>query len=894
MSDQEITTAARKTDSGAECSAGGASVSIKPPRRVRRRILFALWITAGLMGVLYVFGPIIAAPYIQGRLQNMVSDHLWAELRIGKLSYDFPFGVRVRDAALVARDEKGGTVDLIRAKELELSLAEIPRKKRPLIISRVVIHEPSIHLIMTDDGLVGGKRLVKTFEERIASEEARTGEKVEIEPTDKHKPSDFFRLRKFDVRDAKIMFQDRRGGAERPSVVWDKLGAELNIEPASGSHYAFALAARNAPVVTGEVKGGFDIDAAVIDVERFAMGLKVERDRPQSQLPPGLQELLGRYHVEGGLTFSGKSHVEVRAPEASTYDAVLDLPRASARISGEDRASDWVSARLRFTSAEREAAHQEVTRPVALTTMPAVTSQPASRPSRAVAAKVAKQAPVVVRIERFEAGTGDTVLRVEKGEAVIDPEAAQWRVKDLLCRLEFGDDRSGLPSKVEQALERLRISGRMQMTATAAGPLRPLQDKRVMDQVEYQVIAYPRDLAIVPPKWQLPFTKVSGTVRANREAITLENVEGDYQGDRYFLQGARIPMDGIERVVRVNEIVGTIQPTGRVEDYPKPFEFIARELRPAGMWYVTGSFARRKGLPPGEKPEYRFDIRTDEGAGSLSKYRIPLTGVRAEIVATPQLVEIRRIDAKSLGGTVVALGRVVPGKGAAMTYEGQGWVRNVDVKALGTLVSKDGKEPKRLSGRGNVNVRISGTGKDLERRFTAADTVKASGQFEVLDGDFYELSMVKQISDNARVKYEATTVGQAAGTFEIANRVVTFPQMAISAPVLGLTGSGRVAFDGGLDLEVVAAPLADWREQVKRTKIPVVSDVAGEVLGGLQKMLNTATKTLLYEFHVTGRVGEPKVAAVPTPVLTEGVARLFGAMVKGGRIGAPLEGEEKK
>jgi hypothetical protein len=467
-------------------------------------------------------------------------------------------------------------------------------------------------------------------------------------------------------------------------------------------------------------------------------------------------------------------------------------------------------------------------------------------------------------------------------------------VKDLLCRLELGDDRSGLPSKVERALERLRITGKMQMTATAAGPLRPLQDRRVMDQVEYQVIAYPRELTIVPPKWSRPFTNVSGTVRANQEAITLENVEGNYQGDRYFVEGARIPMEGIERVVRVNEIVGTIQPTGKVEDYPKPFEFIARELRPAGVWYVTGSFARRKGLPPGEKPEFRFDIRTDEGAGSVSKYHIPLTDVRAQIVATPQLVEIRRIDARSLGGTVVAQGRVIPGKGAAMTYEGQGWIRDVDVKRLGTLLSKDGKEPRRLSGRGNANVRVWGTGKDLEGRFTAADTVKASGQFEVLDGDFYDLSTVQQISDGARVKYDATTVGQAAGSFEIANRVVELPQAAISAPVLGLTGSGRATFDGDLDLEVVAAPLADWKEQIKRTKIPLVSDVAGEVLGGVQKLINTATKTLLYEFHVTGRVGEPKVTAVPAPVLRVGVAKLFGAMVKGDRIAPPLEKEGRK
>ena len=39
---------------------------------------------------------------------------------------------------------------------------------------------------------------------------------------------------------------------------------------------------------------------------------------------------------------------------------------------------------------------------------------------------------------------------------------------------------------------------------------------------------------------------------------------------------------------------------------------------------------------------------------------------------------------------------------------------------------------------------------------------------------------------------------------------------------------------------------------------------------------------------------QPKVTAVPAPVLTEGVAKLFGAMVKGDRIAQPLEGEEGK
>jgi hypothetical protein len=88
---------------------------------------------------------------------------------------------------------------------------------------------------------------------------------------------------------------------------------------------------------------------------------------------------------------------------------------------------------------------------------------------------------------------------------------------------------------------------------------------------------------------------------------------------------------------------------------------------------------------------------------------------------------------------------------------------------------------------------------------------------------------------------------------------------------------------------VVAAPLADWKEQMKRTRIPIVSDIAGEVLGGLQKMVNTATKTLLYEFHVTGTTQRPKIEAIPAPVLTEGMAKLFGAMLKGERLGEAVE-----
>ncbi len=119
-------------------------------------------------------------------------------------------------------------------------------------------------------------------------------------------------------------------------------------------------------------------------------------------------------------------------------------------------------------------------------------------------------------------------------------------------------------------------------------------------------------------------------------------------------------------------------------------------------------------------------------------------------------------------------------------------------------------------------------------------------------------------------------------------------QAALSSPVLGVQGAGSVTFDGRLDLRVVAAPLADWKEQMKRTRIPIVSDIAGEVFGGLQTMVNTATKTLLYEFRVTGTTRQPKIDTVPAPVLTEGMAKLFGAMLKGERLGEAVGTADSK
>src|SRR5882762_5293733 len=101
-----------------------------------------------LMGViLYVVVPQIATPMIRSRLQKQISTQLNAELRMGGVYYVFPYGVRISDAVLVGKDERGAEVELLKIPKLKLALAKLPFGEGPLVIKKLVMERPAIRLI---------------------------------------------------------------------------------------------------------------------------------------------------------------------------------------------------------------------------------------------------------------------------------------------------------------------------------------------------------------------------------------------------------------------------------------------------------------------------------------------------------------------------------------------------------------------------------------------------------------------------------------------------------------------------------------------------------------------------------------------------------------------------
>jgi hypothetical protein len=602
-------------------------------------------------------------------------------------------------------------------------------------------------------------------------------------------------------------------------------------------------------------------------VEKYLVALKASPGAGYGALPPTIREVIEANEIEGGVTLGGSAWVPLKEPWNATHDSILDLPNARGKLDVLGGRVDRLALKLRLGSdiggADRDPEKQG----------------PATQKSE-------RWPAVLARIEIGEVQSGGSVVRFEKGRIVIDPELNQWRVRQLVAHVEASEDRANLPAVLRKFFAKTPITGKAQITAAAHGPLATPEGKRWHEVADFEAIAYPRNVSVHLRNWPRPFTGITGAVAAGPKLISFQNVEGSYGADRFFVMTARLPLEAIDRQVQLREVSGSMQLSGAVEDYPRPLDGVAKAIHPMGTWYVSGSYVFIKGLPKKEREQFTASVTTDSAGLGLMQTRVPVTDLKTEVTITRDLIDIKRLTAWGLGGELVADGKVALGKPVA--FEGNVYMRDLDLKAVAKAMADNGKPPMKLSGKGTVKGTF--TAASAHEQYKAEDLIRASGVFEVVEGDFWQIPVMGEVVQGTKTKSDALTVGQAAGRFEIKDRRVDLKRIAVSAPALGIQGDGWVGFDKKLELKAVAAPLADWKDQMKRTKIPIISDVAGEVLGALQAMVNGASKTLLYEFKITGTTKEPKVETVPAPVLTEGVAKLFGAMIKGEKLSEAIGG----
>jgi len=247
------------------------------------------------------------------------------------------------------------------------------------------------------------------------------------------------------------------------------------------------------------------------------------------------------------------------------------------------------------------------------------------------------------------------------------------------------------------------------------------------------------------------------------------------------------------------------------------------------------------------------------------------------------LIELKYVEGASFSGRVAARGSAVPRM--PVKYDGEIRAQDIDVALVAHAFGfvKEDNTPK-ATGRAVAKLKFNGEWPEKDKG-DPTRSIAGHGRIYVKEGNFWSVPVLDGMVREIKFAHNALSAGQAAAAFDIKDGKVVVSRAAVNSSALGVQGSGTVELRrdgkaGEMDLRLVAAPLGDWRRKMRSTGIPLISDVAGDIAGALQKIVNTATSQLLYEFRVTGRIGQPKIWTVPAPLLTDSVASLFGVMMR--------------
>jgi hypothetical protein len=702
-------------------------------RRWLKRIALMLFCLALLA---YFGGPWVAARLVRSRLQQMIASKLNADLAIGRLSYRFPYGVHVEDATLLTRGPDGQVVELLKIPQLEIDLARHPFHAGPLVISRLRLKDPAIHIIKTQSGISGRTGL-------FASEGSASADRPFIAT----RLSDMFELRQFAIQGGQLVFEDRTRPGTVP-LVWRNINADIATNPAANPVYTFDMKADNGPLAGLRMAGKLDIDRFDAAIEKLKMTLKVDPGDKQSPAPASLQQILMENKVNGVLTIEGSARLSAHDIEAAEFDLTVSVPSASGHIPalGDEvelgAGIDHPVATIRCTS--RAFTPQQELLATALKL----------RGGHALPPRL-----IFVSVDNVDAGTGRHVVFLKQAQAVIDSRSRQWELQETKGRILLGS--------------RTRNSG--------AG----------------------------------------------------------------FLKEANL--------------------------------FGAVDL-------TVNGFGGLKHEASG-KSDFKLDIHAESPNLSVTSRRLVLTNVACDLALTPDAVEViddqkshKGFKASAFGGGVYANGKLQ--FAASQQFALMARLDNVDLRQFDAAWTKGGGKPLKLSGRAVASAQFSSAPQPAGQ--STLDRFTGRGEFEIVDGRFYEIPVFAKIAAAVKAGGDAATLGRAAALFQIDHQKVHLAQLAVSAPLLGIQGAGDVTLDGKLDLRAVAAPLGDWKKHLQQTKIPIIGDIGAELVGGIQKLLNTATGKVLYQFKITGTADEPALTTEPVPLLSEKGLKLFVYMLKGG------------
>jgi len=646
-----------------------------------------------------------------------------------------------------------------------------------------------------------------------------------------------------------------------PKIVWDLAqppvalgGIDLSFRQSLESTiYQWETIFSDGPALNGTAAGEIDTQDQRLDLDRLTINAQISTIMQKLPLHDRQRELMTADYPDGKCVISGSATMPLHDAKHATYQFTVDLEDVSTNIAQWKAKLEHGGGRLTV---------------------------------RASVSDNGREPAIETSIDHFQVAAGRSRMRIESGVVTISPSDLKWRLSQVAGVAELGDALPFSPPRSGWFFDQGTFKGPVEFSLAASGAFHPPRDTSLLEVIDHELLAYPRDVAIQPHNFQAPLEHVhGGPIEFRGGVVTFANLSANYGKDQLLLQHGRltledpdrrVALDDLRTQVRFEEIAGTAIFDRSSPPYPGVVGKTIRFLRPQGPFVVGGgswyAVNRANGDSPVQrlKPDFFIRLSGDGGAFALGPGQVELTDIHGDSTIAPLSIQIADFHAKSLGGDAYASGRIVPGR--PFLYRGHIDARQVDLATVAALLPNPTLQH-RLNGLGGVSLDVQGAGPDPLH--PPADTLVADGEIEIIHSDLSSLEAVKQVATNVK-KDQDVGAGDAAAVIHVGQRKIYLQNAAVNSPLLGLQGSGTIGFDRSLDLSVVAAPLGDWRDHMRDAGAPGV----GDVLGAVQQFLNSAQGALLYQFRVTGTTSAPQTALVPAPVITEPLAALFTQMLR--------------
>jgi hypothetical protein len=789
-------------------------------RRRLRNILIAGVVAAAL----FVAGSWTAGHLAAERLAARLNRQFGVQLHWKSAWFRFPLGLSLHQASITMPDINGGERELFSVDHFRVDLASFPRASQPLQIANVMFSEPTLRIVRQVNGVVlhphPSARPVPKISRALAFVVHRAG-----------------------VVGARIEYRNEASSLPAFYTVFPDLNIDTTQPPGQPVHFAITTPAGQQTKF--DVAGDIDLSRELLTFDHFTLAGDLSTFKLALSGPFNLA-------LHGSLALD-----DIRK---SNWTGSLSVHDVSTALIGKLPARN-ISADITLASAHTSETY------------------------------------VTGVLHHADAETDGSALHITGGTVGAGPRG--WAVVDVLGALVM-NGQPAVESSDVSFFDRWKCHGRVDFTATANGPYRPPAGQDPFEAIGHEVLAYPRGAAFRPPGFPQSFEQiVGGSIALRAGIVSFDHLSAKYGDDTVLLDSGRlilddprrqIPLSALHRQIELTDISSAILFTHHPPAYPRYMAKIMSDLSPSGGFGITGTLIlphRQPGEAKAPPADYNLTV-TSTGDAELTLFGgARVQSIEGSADLTPSLITIPRLQGVLFGGTAWAQGKITPNRSAhTTTFAGQ--ITGSDLQLI-QVAKATGMNPQtfaHLAGLGGVRATITDT---ISPGKPWYDALQGNGALEAYDGAFASLPVISDVAQHKNPQADSPanatvqaplTVDEAAGLFTIANRRVTFEKIAISSPALGFEGTGSIGFDRSLDLNLVIAPLGDWRERAKQANIPLISDVAGDVLGAVQKVLNAAQGSLINSVHVGGTVNKPVVQDTPAPVLTKGVASLFGQMLQ--------------